>query len=212
MLNGPQITFPHIAYPVWERESMCMQICYTHYMHALYPSQYMNTSEKNLTDLKEITPVSVILTNNRCTKQVNNKGISYKNMNKAHTVCSIYDDTFDKSTALDFIFSLTLKYIMDCLQAHMIATPKDALVTVLGELRAYIKTRPGQLISTYLKRNIQILKIGTDINTNTHELNPHANIFIPNINPFQFTKPYSPSHPRSYQNLKFKQNYALGME
>ena len=146
---------------------------------------------KNLTNLEEITPVSVILTNNRCTKQVTNKGISVKNKNKTHKVCSIYDDTYDKSTALDFIFSLTLKYIMDCQQAYLIATPKDALTTVLGELRAYIKTRPSQIISAYLKRNIQVLKTCT-IETTANESN------------FQFKEPYSPRHPESYQTLKKK--------
>ena len=150
---------------------------------------------KNLTNLEEITPVSVILTNNRCTKQVNNKGISIKRKNKTHTVCSIYDDTYDKSTALDFIFSLSLKYIMDCSQAHLIATPKDALITVLEELRAYIKTRPSQLISAYLKRNIQILKACT-INTQQKT--------TPSMRTFQFTKPYPPSHPEFYQTLKTK--------
>ena len=95
---------------------------------------------------------------------------------------------------------------MDCLQAHIIATPKDALVTVLRELRAYIKTRSSQLISAYLKRNIQILKTctDTDVDTNRHELNPQANVFTPSVRPFQFTTPYSPNHPRSYQNLKLK--------
>lgn len=40
-------------------------------------SQYIR---KNFTNLKEITPVSVILTNNRCTKLVDKKWITHKKL------------------------------------------------------------------------------------------------------------------------------------
>ena len=142
---------------------------YADLLHTLYTCPISNSIlqyiRKNLTNLKEITPVSVILTNNRCTKQVDNKGVKHKNRNKTHTVCSIYDETFEKSTTYDFIFSLTLKYIMDCLYADIEPSPKDALITILGELRSFIKARPNHLISTYLKRNIQVLKVGTEETT-----------------------------------------------
>ena len=80
----------------------------------------------------------------------------------------------------------------------MIATPKDALITVLGELRAYIKTRPSQLISAYLKRNIQFLK---PCIKNIPQLTTP-----PCMRTFQFTRPYPPSHPESYQTIKSKLN------
>jgi hypothetical protein len=150
-----------------------------------------------LTNLEEITPISVILTNNRCTKQVNMKGVAYKQGNKAHTVCSIYEESYEKSTALDFIFTLGLKYIMDCRMAKIVPFPKDALVTVLGELRAYVKTRPNQLISVYLKRNIKFLEINTK-----KEINSQIRQNLNNIAPFHFIKPHLPDHPDSYQNKK----------
>ena len=139
---------------------------YANLLHTLYTcplsQSILQYIRKKLTSLKEITPVSVILTNNRCTKQVDNKGSMHKNRNKTHTVCSIYDETFDKSTTLDFIFSLTLKYIIECQQTNIVATPKDALFTILSEMRYFIKARPSHLISAYLMKNIQILKISTD--------------------------------------------------
>ena len=147
---------------------------------------------KNLTDLQEISPVSVILTTNRCTQQVTNKGKPHKNVNKAHTVCSVYEGTFVKNTALDYIFSLSLMYIMDCHKAHLIATPKDALITVLAELRAYVKTRPNQLISAYLKRNIHFLKPCTIPQVTTG----------PYTGTFEFIRPHPPSHPESYQSRR----------
>ena len=54
----------------------------SNFIHTLYSCStaqaVLQHIRKNLTNLKEITPVSVILTNNRCTKQVDNKGIIHK--------------------------------------------------------------------------------------------------------------------------------------
>ena len=133
------------------------------FIHTLYTCStaqaVLQHIRKNLTNLKEITPVSVILTNNRCTKQVDNKGITHKKITKPHSICSVYEDSFNRNTTLDYIFTLTLKYIWDCYFCGRDAIPKEALIQVLGEIRAFINTRPHHIISIYLKENLQVLKI-----------------------------------------------------
>ena len=75
-----------------------------------------------------------------------------------HPQCSIYEDNFDKCTALDLIWSLTIKYIMDCHYKDEVARPRTALFTVLRMLRFFINAWSFHLISIYLKRNIRLLK------------------------------------------------------
>ena len=59
-------------------------------LHTLYTCPTSNAIIKyiqiNLTNIKEISPVSVILTSNRCTKQVENKGGNHKTMNNTHSL------------------------------------------------------------------------------------------------------------------------------
>ena len=90
---------------------------------------------------------------------MDNKGITHKKITKPHSICSIYEDSFNRNTTLDYIFTLTLKYIWDCYFSGRDAITKQALIQVLGEIRAFINTRPHHIISIYLKENLQVLKI-----------------------------------------------------
>ena len=80
-----------LAHWVGENKSQNCIWCVRHgdyapsdFIHTLYTystaQAVLQHIRKNLTNLKEITPVSVILTNDRCTKQVDNKGITQKKL------------------------------------------------------------------------------------------------------------------------------------
>ena len=66
----------------------------------------------NITLQQHVSPIELILTNNRCLKVVSGRGVPLKNR-PDHSICAAKKDYYE-SLALDYIWTTVLSSILDC--------------------------------------------------------------------------------------------------
>ena len=72
-------------------------------------------------------------------------------------MCGALDSYKDNFTGQDLIWSVVCKYFFECHQNQALISPKVAFNLVLIECKQFVKARPNNQISKYLKNLLKIL-------------------------------------------------------
>ena len=110
----------------------------------------------NITLQEHVSPIEVILTNNRCLKVVNGRGKPIRNR-PIHDQCAVKKDYYD-TLALDLIWCWMTSSILDCVnlrdEPNENIPNKHAIATrILTEMDHYIKYKPDTPLGMALKKN-----------------------------------------------------------
>ena len=107
----------------------------------------------NITLQEHISPIEVILTNNRCLKVVNGKGQSLQDR-PVHSPC-IAKKNFWKSLGLDLIYTLMLFHILDCVNntngPQTTPIPKVISMLILKDIDHMLKYQGNNPLSIAVK-------------------------------------------------------------
>ena len=115
----------------------------------------LNTFAMNST-LKNVKSYKIILTTAKCTSNLG----KHPSGDGTHNVCGAFKNYKENSSGMDYVFTIMCQYFFECHSNKKLIQPKIALNLILIECNQFIKARPTNPISIYLKKLIRDLKYG----------------------------------------------------